>query len=201
MSKKVANIIIVDSSEIIYHGLFIILKNTGQSFSINMAENLGELEQLNLRAKADLVIINPLLIQNQTREFLSLKKEFRGTRWIGIVYSFIDPQILSWLDEIVNINDKTDKIISSVHRLLITSEHTDDSQLHQETLSEREIDVLKLLVAGNANKEIADKLNISTHTVISHRKNITQKTGIKSVSGLTIYAVVKNIVAIDSYRE
>jgi len=57
------------------------------------------------------------------------------------------------------------------------------------------------VIAGNANKEIADKLNISTHTVISHRKNISQKTGIKSVSGLTIYAVVKNIITIDSYRE
>lgn len=201
MSKKVANIIIVDTSEIIYQGLFSVLTNTGQTFNINQAENLADLEQLNLRSKADLVIINPLLIQNQNREFQSLKKEFCGTRWIGIVYSFIDPQILSGFDEIVNINDKTDKIISSVHRLLISSEHSDDSQLHQEILSEREIDVLKLLVAGNANKEIADKLNISTHTVISHRKNISQKTGIKSVSGLTIYAVVKNIITIDSYRE
>jgi DNA-binding CsgD family transcriptional regulator len=68
-------------------------------------------------------------------------------------------------------------------------------------LTDRETDVLKLLVEGNANKEIADKLNISTHTVISHRKNISQKTGIKSVSGLTIYAVVKNIINIDSYME
>jgi DNA-binding NarL/FixJ family response regulator len=201
MSKKVANIIVVDTSEIIYQGLYSILTNTGQTYNINLADNLAELEQLNLRAKADLVIINPVLIQNQTREFQSLKKEFCGTRWIGIVYSFIDSQILTGLDEIININDKTDKIISSVHRLLISSGHHDDSQLHQETLSEREIDVLKLLVAGNANKEIADKLNISTHTVISHRKNISQKTGIKSVSGLTIYAVVKNIITIDSYRE
>ncbi len=201
MNKKVANIVIVDTSEIIYQGLFNILTNTGQTFSINQAENLTELEQHNLRNKADLVIINPLLIQNQTREFQSLKKEFCGTHWIALVYSFIDPQMLSGFDEIVNISDKTDKIIASVHRLLITSTQTDDSQPPQETLSEREIDVLKLLVAGNANKEIADKLNISTHTVISHRKNISQKTGIKSVSGLTIYAVVKNIITIDSYRE
>jgi DNA-binding NarL/FixJ family response regulator len=71
----------------------------------------------------------------------------------------------------------------------------------QETLSERETDVLKLLVTGNANKEIADKLNISTNTVITHRKNISQNTGIKSVSGLTIYAVVNNYISIDSYHE
>ncbi|MGE5354496.1 MAG: LuxR C-terminal-related transcriptional regulator, partial [Acidobacteriota bacterium] len=42
-----------------------------------------------------------------------------------------------------------------------------------------------------------DRLFISPHTVITHRKNISQKTGIKSVSGLTIYAVVNNIIDID----
>ena len=54
--------------------------------------------------------------------------------------------------------------------------------------------MLRLLVQGNMNKEIADKLNISVHTVISHRKNITQKTGIKTQSGLTIYALSNKII-------
>jgi DNA-binding NarL/FixJ family response regulator len=200
MSNKVANIIIVETSEIIFEGISSILSNTGHTYNIKQANNLGELEQLNLRTRADIVIINPQLIQNQTKEFQTIKKELTGTHWIGIVYSIIDPLILSALDEIVNINDKTEKIIALVQKLLISPDQSDD-QLHQETLSERETDVLKLLVAGNANKEIADKLNISTHTVISHRKNISQKTGIKSVSGLTIYAVVKNIITIDSYKE
>jgi DNA-binding NarL/FixJ family response regulator len=200
MSSKVANIIIVESSEIIFEGISSILSNTGHIYNIKQANNLGELEQLNLRVRADIIIINPQLIQNQLREFQSVKKELTGTHWIGIVYTFIDPLILSALDEIVNINDKTDKIIAFVQKLLVSPDQS-DNKLHQETLSERETDVLKLLVAGNANKEIADKLNISTHTVISHRKNISQKTGIKSVSGLTIYAVVKNIITIDNYKE
>lgn len=201
MSKKVVNIIVVETSDIIYEGLFSILTNEDDSFNIKQAETLPDLEQLNLRNKADLVLINPQLIQNQLKEFQALKKEFCGTHWIGIVYSFFDPLLLAGLDEIVNINDKPGKIISSIQKLLVSDGNPEDQQLHQESLSERETDVLKLLVAGNANKEIADKLNISTHTVISHRKNISLKTGIKSVSGLTIYAVVKNIITIDSYRE
>ena len=48
------------------------------------------------------------------------------------------------------------------------------------------------------NKEIADHLNISIHTVISHRKNITRKTGIKTVSGLTVYALLNDLVDIHS---
>lgn len=64
-------------------------------------------------------------------------------------------------------------------------------------LSVREIEVLALVTKGLINKEIADKLSISLTTVISHRKNITEKLGIKSVSGLTIYAVMRGYVEAD----
>ena len=68
---------------------------------------------------------------------------------------------------------------------------------HQEILSPREIEVLVLITKGLINQEIADKLNISLTTVITHRKNITEKLGIKSVSGLTIYAVMNGYVEAD----
>ena len=68
---------------------------------------------------------------------------------------------------------------------------------HQEILSPPEIEVLVLITKGLINKEIADKLNISLTTVITHRKNITEKLGIKSVSGLTIYAVMNGYVEAD----
>ena len=64
-------------------------------------------------------------------------------------------------------------------------------------LTKREIDVLQLVSKGLANKEVADRLLISIHTVISHRKNISEKTGIKSASGLTMYAVLKKIIDLD----
>lgn len=68
---------------------------------------------------------------------------------------------------------------------------------HQDILSTREIEVLVLITKGLINKEIADKLNISLTTVITHRKNITEKLGIKSVSGLTIYAVMNGYIEAD----
>ena len=64
-------------------------------------------------------------------------------------------------------------------------------------LSAREIEVLVLITKGLINKEIADKLNIGLTTVITHRKNITEKLGIKSVSGLTIYEVMNGYVEAD----
>ena len=65
-------------------------------------------------------------------------------------------------------------------------------------LSTREIEVLVLITKGFINKEIAEKLNISLTTVITHRKNITEKLGIKSVPGLTIYAVMNGYIEADS---
>lgn len=67
----------------------------------------------------------------------------------------------------------------------------------EDTLSPREQEVLKLVAKGLLNKEIADQLCISMTTVISHRKNITEKLGIKSVSALTIYAVMHGIVRLE----
>lgn len=69
--------------------------------------------------------------------------------------------------------------------------------LQQKILSDRELEVLALIVQGYINKEIADKLNIGLTTVITHRKNIMEKLGMKSVSALTIYAVMHGYVDIN----
>ena len=80
--------------------------------------------------------------------------------------------------------------LSSTNRINTTTENNKD-------LSSREVDVLQLIVKGITNKEIADKLNISLNTVLTHRKNITAKLGIKTVSGLTFYAIMNGIISGD----
>ena len=71
---------------------------------------------------------------------------------------------------------------------------------HGNELSEREKEVLLLVAKGLLNKEIADKLNISVNTVITHRKNITRKTGIKTAPGLTVYAILNGLLDISSFE-
>lgn len=61
-------------------------------------------------------------------------------------------------------------------------------------LSDREKNVLKLVAKGMTNKEVAEALFLSPHTVITHRKNITKKLGIQTVSGLTVYALINNLI-------
>ena len=67
----------------------------------------------------------------------------------------------------------------------------------EKILSNREIEVLSLIVQGFINKEIADQLNIGITTVITHRKNIMEKLNMRSVSALTIYAVMHGYVDIN----
>lgn len=74
------------------------------------------------------------------------------------------------------------------------SPHHHAEKPKEESLSLREKEVLELIVKGYINKEIADKLNISTSTVVFHRKNICERVGSKSIGRLTIYAVMNGIV-------
>ena len=67
-------------------------------------------------------------------------------------------------------------------------------------LTKRETEILKLIVNGNLNKQIADKLNISLNTVLTHRKNILSKTGIKTVSGLTLYCISNGLLSPNSLK-
>lgn len=64
-------------------------------------------------------------------------------------------------------------------------------------LSNREAEVMALIVKGYINKEIAEQLHIGLATVVTHRKNIMEKLGLKSVSALTIYAVMHGYVDIN----
>lgn len=79
----------------------------------------------------------------------------------------------------------------------VTIPKTQENARDNETLSEREKEIIIGIVEGLSNKEIADKLFLSIHTVITHRRNITRKLQIHSTSGLTIYAIVNGLVQIE----
>ena len=95
------------------------------------------------------------------------------------------PSINVYCDECEIINQLSD----------IIETHDNSTENSSTELSPREIEVLKLIAMGLINKEIADKLDISLNTVLSHRKNISSKLGIKSVSGLGIYAIMNGYIS------
>ena len=96
------------------------------------------------------------------------------------------PTFISNSDNESTIIDKINNLFSDAKR------KASDTQTE---LSQRETEVLRLIASGMMNKEIADKLGISINTVLTHRKNLTAKLGIRSVSGLSFYAMMNGIIA------
>jgi|LSQX01.3.fsa_nt_gb DNA-binding NarL/FixJ family response regulator len=195
--RKMVHIIVVEPSPIIYEGLVQIIGKSELVFRIKQAGSLEEAERYLCARPNCLVILNPAFIQHNLREFSALKGKWPGVQWVALIYIYLDPQVLALFDGQISISDPSSVLVTSIQKVMLT-EPVQAAEKREEVLSEREIEVLKLLALGMSNKEIAEKLNISVNTVITHRKNITQKTGIKTVSGLTIYAVINKLISLEN---
>ncbi|MDP4270474.1 MAG: response regulator transcription factor [Bacteroidota bacterium] len=199
MRNNQLHIILAEPSPIIQAGIIDLLSKSGMQIKWYEADSLTEIQRLIRMEAINLAIINPHLVLNLEKNLQLIRGEDENVKWIALVYAAYDAQLLGMFDATIHINDSVETVSSLIHRS-VADDKMEESTSRQ-PLSDREIDVLKLLVTGFSNKEIADKLAISTYTVISHRKNITQKTGIKSVSGLTIFAVVKGIITLNNVSE
>jgi len=195
MDKCKINIVIIEPSNIIYEGLSILLLKSEKHFYLYRINDFDEFNSMTLKESINIVILNPTVIQNRSKDFSKLKKHHSDISWFGLIYSYFDNELLNKFNDTISISDPIEIITQKLNK---SFNHCNCNDNSQEQLSEREIDVLIQLVKGLSNKEIADKLNISIHTVISHRKNIIEKTGIKSLSGLTIYAISKKIMPLDT---
>ena len=110
---------------------------------------------------------------------------------------YVDSETLQYFDGILDIYGEGQQMPKKILKILERAHPKTDPTTENVELSDREKEILITLAQGLANKEIADKLCISTHTVISHRKNIVRKTGIKTVAGLTLYALFNNLISQD----
>ena len=100
-----------------------------------------------------------------------------------------------YISDKVCVND-TEEVINEKFILFFNPEDNNNTA-SEEIISEREKEIVRLVALGKTNKEISDTLFISPHTVITHRKNITSKLGIKTIAGLTVYAVLNGLIIPD----
>ena len=192
--KSDNKIIIVEPSPIVSAGLASYFEDCKQISIVSQLDRIDRMEEKLAAYNPDILIINPLLIAYDANEqFLKICRDFSNVIPVALVNSYVDASILKQFKDVIEINDSKQKVVTKIFNLLNDNNISQDKPESVE-LSNRETDVLIALVKGMTNKEISDKLFISVHTVITHRKNIIRKTGIKSVSGLTVYALLNNLV-------
>lgn len=200
MQTDKQSIAIAENSQMLRKGLIQLINQLPFiSKAIELDENQPISEQIADYCPTT-VIINPLLLSAASfinlRELLKLNK---NTHLVALVYTLFNQPYLQQFDAVISINDSQTDIANKLKTLSINSakKNADES----EELSDREKDILKTLVKGLSNKEIADHHNISIHTVITHRRNITRKLNIHSPSGLTVYAIVNKLVDLNEIKQ
>ena len=181
----VKSCIIIHQSPVIQNGLNSIL----QSLKVEVREILPICPDSKIiRAWVEFIVFVDVKYQDIIQEHLRYLKREKSII-IGLDFSESPLVNTTHFDEVIFKSDSHGEILSKIKRHLSSIEAGSSNKI-----SSREREILKLVASGNSNKQIAAKLFISIHTVITHRKNITMKLGVKSISGLTLYAIINNIV-------
>lgn len=199
--KPLVSVLIVEPSEIIVEGLRTMLEQAGGYNLLAPMHDASSLEERLPVLRPDMLIVNPTLWDFSSKQQLAALSAARPKMSIvALVYQYIESGVMDNFKYVIDIRQTRSLVLS----LLKTAVESTNTTMRKENspvdisddyeLSNREMDVLVLVAKGLSTKEIADKLNISVHTVNSHRKNITHKTGIKSVAGLAVYAMIHNLM-------
>lgn len=187
-------IAIAEPSILLRTGLEQLLHELPDAEVVFSTDNLSSLYARINALHPDILIVNPLLYDYAKRA--TIRAEFDNLpnlRLIGLVTSYVESQHQRQFAGVIELNDDFQRIKSTLNQVT-NSLQSDGDEPDTDPLSDREKEVLVCLSKGLKNNEIADTLNISVHTVITHRKNIVRKTGIKSVAALTVYAILNNLI-------
>ncbi len=185
---------VIEPSSLIQAGLKVLLEESGEAEVVSQMYDMNHYEQKLAVARCDMIILNPVLVEFGKRgNIRSLFRFLENVPLIAFVYEYADPEVVSQFDAALGPFCDRGKIKGVLREVSGGNKRQREANPNDE-LTHREREVLIAVAKGMMNKEIADLYNISVHTVMSHRKNIISKTGIKSVSGLTVYALLNNLI-------
>ncbi|WP_430817737.1 response regulator transcription factor [Carboxylicivirga sp. RSCT41] len=182
-------VLIVEQSHIIALGLTTLIRTFQDIDDVRLVSNETDCCKVTDDFEPDLIVVNTSVLDHD-----SMAKVMEVKKPEAVVMHVFNSSLpmgspanhLSIIDSREVLSDKFEQVLEKLSQ--------NRKELDTEELSPREKDILKEVALGLTNKEIAEKMYISSHTVISHRKNITRKLGIKTVSGLTVYAILNNII-------
>ncbi len=213
------SIIIADGSDIVRTGLRQILQ---QSKSINIASSVSndnELQKAITNDKPNIVLIDYTSKDFNLDSITKIKQTSPHTRIIGITHcptksdvnEVLKKGIISHIKKDCPAQEIIDSVIETYNNkhffcgevLEVLKENKKENNsltCSPSSLSDREMDVVKLISEGYTNAQIAVVLHISNHTVNTHRKNIMRKLGVGNTAGIVIFAVKTNLVSPDKFE-
>lgn len=196
--QTIKRVLILEPSVIIAEGLKHVVDDLAGFDVCGMITELeGGLEATLEAYDTDLIIADPAIADPQSRPGLhETVKNLTGVPVLAILSSATDAGFTQDYEGQIYLSDKTAEVEQKISAAV--SVNANETRGDGEELSAREKEILVCVAKGMLNKEIADYYNISIYTVITHRKNITRKTGIKTVAGLTVYALLNNLIDMNS---
>ena len=193
-SMKIA---VAEPSVIIRSGLLSVLgRLTTLNIQILEIAEIAEIGSALCRQKPDMLIVNPALLGMFSLQKIKSEAGCLPMKCIALQYSVTDSSTLKAYDQTISIYDTAEQIKEKLRSVC----NSRDGEASQELLSAREKEIIVGVVMGLTNKQIAERLFISAHTVITHRRNIAAKLQIHSPAGLTIYAIVNKLVELNDVK-
>ena len=147
-----------------------------------------------LKHKPDLLIINPFSLSPENAALPRKIHAKQNINLIALIRKEEKDQLSFDYSEIFYYEDSK-YVLEKKLRNKVGSQKNEE--INRKELSQRELTILKQVVLGLTHQEIADKLFLSVHTVNTHRKHINKKLDIKTVSGLSVYAIMNHIVKLE----
>jgi len=190
-----AKVLIAETSYLVRKGLVSLLEQTDGVTELKAAGHPDTIVQTLKEFSPDIILLNSAIQMPVSHDkLLSLLHD--KARFIYIINTPLPEDSPA---NHISVFDTKNKLAEKLSHHLKQYETAEDKE-ETEELTPREKLILKHVALGYTNKEIATKLFISTHTVISHRKNITRKLDIKTVSGLTVYSLINGIIKMEDIQ-
>lgn len=145
----------------------------------------------------DLVVVNPTFGGAFHPATLRESCAAQGLKMMAIEIGRLGEEVLALYDGVLAVTDDLQTLAAKL-RAICSSEMAETEE--KDALSQREKEIVILVVKGMTNREIADRLFLSVHTVNTHRRNIARKLEIHSATGLTIYAIVNHLVDLSEVK-